>query len=277
MIPEETPPEHELWENEPPRIYDRLIWCVLRGCRIRCSLKEVRVRALKPDLTKRRWRRLSREVKTSSGAALALAKDLYDAEDERIKHVDDKAKALLSATSILFTLSGAIIALTANREGAFFRWLVGLALFLLLVTLFLLVGAYFGRNRFAQPVLNSETAAQLESSNQNELVRDYQTSAWLNAQVLEFLVAAYRASRRAFQAALLVLAIAGLAALSTNHPNDVIVRQLRNDPQFIEKVRSPKGDPGVMGPPGLAGTQDTTAPAGPTSSPTSTLSPSSQP
>ena len=276
MTPEEAPPEHELWESQPPRIYDRLIWCALRGCLIKCSLKEVRVRALKPDLTKRHWHRLPRERKASSGATLALAKALYDAEDERIKHVDDKAKALLGATSILFTLSGAIIALTANREGAIFRWLLGFALFFLLVTLFLLVGAYFGRNRFAQPVLNSETAAQLESNNQNELVRDYQTSAWLNAQVLEFLVAAYRASRRAFQAALLVLAIAGLAALSTNHPNDVIVRQLRNDPQFIEKVRGPKGEMGPPGPIGPAGSRGAADAPGPTAS-ASTPSPEVRP
>jgi hypothetical protein len=191
-----------------------------------------------------------------------LAKDLYDAEDSRIKHVDDKAKALLSATSILFTLSGAVIALTANREGAIFRWLVCLALFLLLVTLFLLVGGYFGRNRFAEPVLNSETAAQLEGGNQNELVRDYQKSAWLDAQVREFLVAAYRAARRAFQAAMLVLAIAGLTALFSEHANEAIIRQLRADPQFLEKVRGPKGDPGLIGPPGPAGPPGEVGPPG---------------
>lgn len=270
MSSEESPPEHILFKDERPRVYDRLIWCVLRACRIKCSLEEVRVRALKPNLEKRRWHLLPREQKATTGAALALAKDLYDAEDSRIKHVDDKAKALLSATSILFTLSGAVIALTANREDAVFRWLVCVALFLLLVTLFLLVGGYFGRNRFAQPVLNAETAAQLEAGNQNELIRDYQTSAWLDAQVLEFLVAAYRAARRAFQAAMFTLAVAGLAALFSNHPNEALIRstiqQLQSDPQFIEKIRGPKGDSGLNGPPGPAGPRGETGPPGPVAS-----------
>ena len=261
--PDVIPPKHELSADEPTRLYDRLIWCALRACRIKCSLDEVRVRALKPNLEKRKWHLLPKDVKATSGAALAVAKDLYDAEDARIKHVDDKAKALLGATSILFTLSGAIIALTATREDATFRWLLGVALFLLLVTLFLLVGGYFGRSRFAQPVLNLETAIELENGNQNELVRDYQKSAWLDRLALEFLVAAYRAARRAFQAAMFVLAVAGLAALMTNYPNDAISRQLRNDPQFVEKVRGSKGEAGLIGPPGPTGPRGEVGPPGP--------------
>lgn len=270
LDPDKIAPQHELSPDERAGLYDRLLWCLLRGCGIKLSLREAQLRALSPRPGKRQWHLLPKEAKATSGAALTLAKDLYDAEDARIKQVDDKAKALLSATSILFTLSGAVIALTANRDTSF-RWLVAIALFLLLVTLFLLVGGYFGLNRFAQPVLNLTTAAQLEAGNQNELVRDYQNSAWLDSQVLEFLVAAYRAARRAFQAAMLILAIAGLTALFSDHPNDAIIRQLRADAQFIDQLRGPKGDPGPSGAPGPAG------PAGPPGAAASMSSPPTTP
>ena len=242
------------------KIYHFAVWLVLRGCFIVCSRKEVRGRAYRPRTA---FKPLPPHITASSGSALALAKDLYDAEDERIRNLDDKARSLLSATSILFTLNGGLIALTASWDIGAYRWLLCAAFAFLLVTLFLLLGVFFGINSFSQPKIDRPTVLQLEQGHQHGLIRDYMEAAWKNALVREFLIDSYRAARRVFLCSMLLLGTAGLVVLFTDKPTEAVVQRLLNNPEFIRKVQGAKGDPGRPGPPGPIGPKGDPGPTGP--------------
>lgn len=239
--------------------YHWAVWLLLRCCFITCSREEVRNRAYDARVP---FQPLSPDIVSLAEPAVALAKDLYNAEDERIRHLDDKAKSLLNATSILFTLTGGLIALTANREIDVYRGILCVAFLFLLVTLFLLLGVCFGINRFTQPALTELTVIQLEQGQKQGLISDYHESTWMNARVREFLVDGYRAARRTFLCSMLLLSIAGIVVLVTDKGTDAVARRLRSDPDFIRSVQGAKGDPGQQGPVGPMGPKGETGPAG---------------
>lgn len=241
-------------------IYHFAVWLLLRCCFIVCSREHVRGRAYRPPTA---FEPLPAHITSSSGSTLTLAKDLYDAEDQRIRNLDDKARSLLSATSILFTLNGGLIALTASWDIGAYRWLLCAAFAFLLITLFLLLGVFFGINSFSQPKLEAPMVLQLERGRQHGLIRDYMEAAWENALVREFLVDSYRAARRMFLCSMLLLGTAGLVVLFTDKPTEAVVQRLLNNPEFIRKVQGPKGDPGRPGPPGPIGPKGDLGPTRP--------------
>jgi hypothetical protein len=228
-------------------IYHFTVWLLLRCCIIDCSRDDVRERMYEPRTERKAW---PTGMSAETEAALAFAKELFSAENERIRHIDDKAKSLLSATSILFTLTGGLIAVTASRDIPLYRAIVCAAFALLLVTLFLLLGVLFGINRFAEPELTQEIAGKLIRGNHGGLINEYREATWVNSRVREFLVDSYRAARRVFLFSMLLLGIAGLCILFTDRPTDILAKRLLNDPEFIEKVKGPKGDSGPVGPMG---------------------------
>ena len=246
----------------------RVVWILLRCCGITCSRAEVDRRSyFAPDT----FQPLVLPPQISTDAAVDLAKTLYEEESRRARGVDEKAKTLLTATSVLFTLVGGLTALIAGHQTAHFRIAISIALALLFVTVVLLVSVYFGVNTFTRPALTSEMVAKLEHGHREALLQDYYRSIKENRAVHNFLVDSYRAARRSFLCALLVLGFAAIAIEADSSSDDLLLQRLRIDPNFIEKLRGPKGDPGPTGPPGKPGEIGPSGPPGssaPSTSPT---------
>ena len=237
-----------------------IVWILLRCFGIKCSQKEVESRAydsLEP------FRSLDLPLTISGEIALKFAKDLYDDGQARFRAMDEKAKSLLTATSILFTLVGGLIALTAGHQTWPFRALICAALLLLFVSVVLLLGVYFGINRYTQPLLTSSTVKELEKKRHNTIIRDYHESAWQNERVLEFLADSYRASQRALLCALLVIGLASTLTVFNDSLDSSLLRRFRSDPRLIEQLKGAKGDQGPPGPQGPAGHIGPPGPSGP--------------
>jgi hypothetical protein len=127
----------------------RAMWVLLRCCGIKCSPAEVDNRSY---FAAELFRPFEIPSHVTRDAAVSLAKGLYDDENSRGRSLDDKAKTLLTGTSILFTLVGGLMALTAGYQDIYFRVLISIALALLFITVVLLVGLYFGINTFSRPL-----------------------------------------------------------------------------------------------------------------------------
>ena len=201
-------------DRKKPSLYARIIiFPLLRGCGIECSLAEVANGTqlpLKPHLSG------YTATKESIDIALEVALRSEAAEAARRQAIDDKIKWLFGLSSVLLTVVAGVL----TRQSATAVIVCGLTALAVLVLVALLLLWYFGLRTYSRCVVDSELLTSTDKLNAQQVVLD----AVLNANEANsgrnaFLADVYRAALRLTLVALLtVVAIAPASLLSASPP-----------------------------------------------------------
>jgi hypothetical protein len=181
-------------------------------------------------------------------AILAEVKELLASAHDRRAVVTDKCKTLLTLSSFLLAVIGALLPKAFDFSSLGMKIICFLALLFLLNTVVLLL-VYFGIGIEMTPSVSQEDI-ELDSDNlKKSLINEHFKCEAATDNRTDYLVNVYMVARSYFIVAFFV--IVGLFAVSYFQPGESesqkLIRQIRANPDLIKLLQGPKGDKGDKG------------------------------